>query len=71
MSEAEEDDNMREEYDFRGGVRGKYAGRLAGTTKVVTLDPDVAEFFDDAASVNNALRELIQRDAVPKNPGQR
>ena len=71
MSKAEQD--LRDEYDFRGGVRGKYAGRLSGTTKVVTvtLDPDVAEFFDDAASVNNALRELIQRDPGRKTPGPR
>jgi hypothetical protein len=36
MSKAEKD--MREEYDFRGGVRGKYVGRLSSTTKVVILD---------------------------------
>jgi hypothetical protein len=33
---------MRDEYDFRGGVRGKYAGRYAAGTNVVVLDPDVA-----------------------------
>ena len=49
---------MRDEYDFRGGVRGKYAERYARGTNVVLLDPDVAEVFPDAVSVNRALRAL-------------
>jgi hypothetical protein len=52
------DDEMRAEYDFRGGVRGKYAERYASGTNVVLLDPDVAEVFRDQASVNRALRAL-------------
>jgi hypothetical protein len=38
MDMAEEDD-MREEYDFSGGVRGKYAERFAQGSNVVVLDP--------------------------------
>ena len=34
-----EPDDMRAEYDFRGGVRGKYARRYAEDTNVVVLDP--------------------------------
>lgn len=49
---------MRAEYDFRGGVRGKYAARYAKGTNVVVLDPDVAKFFPDSKSVNEALRTL-------------
>jgi hypothetical protein len=30
-------DEMRPDYDFRGGVRGKYAARYAGGTNVVLL----------------------------------
>lgn len=63
VSEAGE---MRAEYDFRGGVRGKYAQRYAEGTNVVVLDPDVAAAFPDAASVNRALRKvagLPQRDS--------
>ena len=63
-------DDMREEYDFRAGVRGKYAERYAQGTNVVLLDPDVAEVFRDPASVNRALRALAgiireQQSRVP------
>ena len=53
-------DEMRDHYDFRGGVRGKYAGRYAKGTLVVVLDPDVAEMFPDRESVNEALRAVGQ-----------
>ncbi|MBI3721797.1 MAG: hypothetical protein HY248_04515 [Fimbriimonas ginsengisoli] len=51
---------MLEEYDFRGGVRGKYAERYAAGTNLVLLEPDVAAFFPDSHSVNEALRGLIR-----------
>jgi hypothetical protein len=51
---------MREEYDFSGGVRGKYAQRFAEGSNVVVLDADVARIFPDSASVNAALRELAR-----------
>lgn len=56
------DPEMREEYDFRGGVRGKYADRVAEGSNVVILDPDVAETFSDSVSVNRALRGLARSD---------
>ena len=49
-------DEMLPEYDFSGGVRGKYVHRFAEGTIMVVLDPDVAELFPDPKSVNNALR---------------
>lgn len=52
------DDNMREEYDFSSGVRGKYAQRYAEGSNVVVLDPDVAEVFSDRESVNRTLRAV-------------
>jgi hypothetical protein len=55
---------MREEYDFSAGVRGKYAARFAKGTNVVVLDPDVAKVFPDAVAVNSALRLLAA--SVPK-----
>lgn len=61
MNEADhknDDFEMREEYDFSGGVRGKYAARYAEGSNVVVLEPDVAEVFRDADSVNQALRAL-------------
>ena len=69
-SDANEADEVRPEYDFRGGVRGKYAERYARGTNVVLLDPDVAEVFPDPASVNRALRALagIIRDQQEHKP---
>ncbi len=49
---------MRDEYDFSGAVRGKYASRFAQGTNIVVLDPDVAEVFGDSEAVNEALRLL-------------
>ena len=54
------DNDMRPEYDFSKGVRGKYAARFAAGTNVVVLDPDVAEIFPTSSSVNDALRALAK-----------
>ena len=51
---------MRSYYDFSGGVRGKYAKRYAEGTNVVVLDPDVANVFKDAESVNETLRAVAR-----------
>jgi hypothetical protein len=53
-------DTMRPEYDFSHGVRGKYYEAYRAGTNVVLLDPDVAKAFADSASVNQALRLLLQ-----------
>lgn len=55
---------MRDEYDFSGGVRGKYAQRYAAGSNVVVLEPDVAEKFRTSKAVNEALRENLRRKAV-------
>jgi hypothetical protein len=52
--------DMRDEYDFSNGVRGKYAERYAAGTNVIALDPDVIAFFPDSESVNEALRALVK-----------
>jgi hypothetical protein len=57
---AAEADEMREEYDFSGGVRGKYAAHYAEGTRAVVLDADVAKVFPDAKAVNDALRALAK-----------
>lgn len=54
------DPEMAEEYDFSGGVRGKYVGRFAKGSNVVVLDPDVAKVFRDSESVNQVLRVLAE-----------
>lgn len=48
------------DYDFAGGVRGKYAARFAKNANVVVLSPDVAEVFPDSEAVNEALRTLVR-----------
>lgn len=74
MSQQSNNDNdpeMLEEYDFSGGVRGKYAARFAEGANVVVLDPDVAEVFTDSESVNKALRALagiIQHQSEKVHP---
>ena len=54
------DPDMLDNYDFSKGVRGKYAKRYAEGTNVVVLAPDVAAFFPNSESVNQALRSLVQ-----------
>ena len=51
---------LRAEYDFSQGIRGKYAGRYAQGTNLVKLEPDVAAVFSDSTSVNRALRTLTE-----------
>ncbi len=66
-----ERDTMRTEYDFRGGVRGKYAARYRRGTNIIVLDPDVAEVFGTSESVNRALRALLEiRSRLPRNRRQ-
>ena len=65
MKRMKNDPDMLEEYDFTSGVRGKYAKRYAEGTNVVVIDPDVAEYFPDHDSVNEALRGLT---AIIKRP---
>jgi hypothetical protein len=63
------DEDMLEEYDFSKGLRGKYVGRFKEGCNVVLLEPDVAEIFTDAESVNNALRNIahIIRNQIQRN----
>lgn len=56
---SEPKEEMREEYDFSGGVRGKYYKQYMEGTNVVLLEPDVAKVFKDSESVNQALRVLM------------
>ena len=52
---------MLAEYDFSGGVRGKYVDRFQGVRNdVVVLAPDVVEVFGDSKSVNEALRVIAR-----------
>jgi ABC-type Fe3+-hydroxamate transport system substrate-binding protein len=75
MKKMKNDPDMLEEYDFTGGVRGKYAKRYEEGTNVVVVEPDVAENFPDHDSVNEALRGLAaiigrQKEAEQRHEGR-
>jgi hypothetical protein len=63
--------DMRPEYDFSKGVRGKYAAHFAEGTNVVVLDPDVADIFPTSTSVNEALRALAKIIRSTRSRGRR
>ncbi len=67
MSQEPEDDKgeMLPEYDFSGGVRGKYYERYKQGTSIVLLDEDVAKVFHDSATVNSALRQYLAEHGTP------
>ena len=58
---APPDPDMQHDYDFSGGVRGKYAARFAEGTNLRALEPDLAAEFPDSESVNRALRRSLRR----------
>ncbi len=63
-----DNEEMRAEYDFSRGVRGKHFEGYRAGTNVVLLDADVAKVFRDSESVNRALRlllDLAQRQVPP------
>ena len=60
MADPTPEDGLRPEYDLRSlRVRRLGPGRKR-FGEVVRLEPDVAEAFPDAESVNEALRFLIR-----------
>jgi hypothetical protein len=51
-------DELRPEYkrsDFGELVRGKYAKRIAETTNVVILEPEIAQAFPNDKAVNDTF----------------
>ena len=68
MRKTVKEPEMRSEYEFSKGVRGKFARRYARGTNVVVLDPDVARAFPNAASVNQSLRALRDLVRLQKRP---
>ena len=65
QDDASAADDMRPEYDLRGGVRGKYYERYKQGTNVVLLEADVAKVFRDSATVNQALRQYLSEHGTP------
>ena len=55
-------DELRPEYefDYSKAIRGKYCQALLKEQSVIILEADVARSFPDSASVNEALRSLLE-----------
>ena len=56
-------DDLRPEYDFdfSKAERGRYASRLkAEGSNLVLVEPELAKAFPDSASVNAALRSVVE-----------
>ena len=64
-TEETRENEMRSEYDLRGGVRGRYYDRYTQGTNVVLLEPDMASVFRDSAAVNEALRQYLTEHGTP------
>ena len=62
------EDEMLPEYDFSGGVRGKYYEEYKKGTNVILLEPDLARVFHDSATVNEALRQYLADHGRPPSP---
>ncbi len=68
------DDDLRPEYDLsklKGGVRGKYYRQAVAAANLVLIEPDLAEVFGDAESVNRALRLLVETANASTGPARR
>jgi hypothetical protein len=62
---------VRAEYVFSGGVRGKYYRRYMESSNVVVLEPDVHRRFRNSSAVSEALRSLIRAERTPRAPTKR
>ena len=66
MKRRTREPEMRAEYDFSGGVRGKYYQRYMESSNVVVLEPDVHKRFKNSSAVNKALRALIRAEGAER-----
>jgi len=67
-------DDLRPEYDFdfSKAQRGRYARRLKTEgSNLVLLEPELAKSFPDSASVNAALRSVVEFAKLSKGLTQR
>lgn len=75
MKKTDDSDHndLRSEYDFasmKGGVRGKYYRRIREEgTNIVLLDPEIADAFPSEASVNEALRGVLNTTRAVRRTG--
>lgn len=61
MRDTRQDKDIRKEYDFNRGERGKYARRYREGSNVVVLDPDVAKTFKTPDAVNTPYELSLRR----------
>lgn len=54
------DEEMRAEYDFSAGVRGKYFERYQQGTNLVLVESELLSKFPSADAVNEGLRLLVK-----------
>ena len=52
--------DLRAEYDFSSGERGRHHQAFQAGNNLILLDPDVAAVFKDANAVDEALRLLLK-----------
>jgi hypothetical protein len=60
MRTEEDFDDLPDEVDFTGGVRGYFATRLKRETVAVVIEPELHELFPTSEAVNAALRLVVQ-----------
>lgn len=71
MKRKAKEPEIRPEYNFSGGVRGKYYKRYMESSNVVVLEPDVHKKFRNSSEVNKALRALIRAKGPRRASGKR
>ncbi len=59
---VDEQDDLQAEYDFDYAKArpNRFAGQLQPGSRIMVLEPDVAEVFTTPEAVNNVLRALIR-----------
>jgi hypothetical protein len=62
------DDEMRAQYELKGGTKNRFAARYAKGTNVVLIDADVFRAFPGPEEVNAALRLLMKAGAKATSP---
>ena len=58
---------LRDEFDFSKGVRGKYAEKARGGSNVIRLDDDVATIQHDSRHADDLL-DSFDRETPPSSP---
>lgn len=74
-----DDDEMKDEYDFSNGVRGKYYHPNPVVSFPIYLEPDILKYFSDIAEargletrelLNEILRPMMPAPQAGKEPAQ-